>query len=158
MKTTVFSELPPDIQVLLLAASAVKEKAFNPYSQFFVGAALLSETGDIITGTNYESASYGGTICAERAALITANSKGFRRFKAIAIIARQASIDMLDVCSPCGICRQLLIENSQHSQLPLTCYLSNTSMNKIIVTDIETLMPLAFIESTFMPQSKVMAP
>lgn len=149
MITTNFSELTSEIQVLLLAASAIKEKAFNPYSKFFVGAALLTDTGEVISGTNYESASYGGTICAERAALITANTKGFRRFNAIAIIARQLSTDLTDVCSPCGICRQLLIENSQQSGIPLTCYLSNTNMSKIIVTTIEELIPLAFNANTF---------
>ncbi len=144
METFSFNTVPSEIQTLLLAASAAKEKAYNPYSHFFVGAALLTEEGDIVTGCNYESASFGATICAERAALVNANTRGFRRFKALAITARGETTDTIEVCAPCGVCRQLLAEAAELSGGDLACYLSNTTMSKVVMTSLSELLPLAF--------------
>ena len=102
---------PEDYQVKLLdAAEEAMEKAYNPYSHFYVGAALLTADGKIITGANYENASYGNTICAERAALLKANAEGYRRFKAIAIIAKGENFDVDKPTAPCGACRQSIFE------------------------------------------------
>lgn len=144
MEIKSFASIPSEGQILLLAASAVKEHAYNPYSHFFVGAALLTYSDDIVTGTNYESASYGATICAERAAIVAANTKGFRQFKALAVIARGEANDMPETCSPCGLCRQLLFEAAELSGGDFVCYLSNTAMTKIRVTTVTELFPLPF--------------
>jgi len=87
------------------AAVAARKKAVAPYSQFKVGAALLTSRGEIITGANVESASYGLTCCAERVALFSALTSGKKDFVAIAVTA-----EMEGGAMPCGACRQLLSE------------------------------------------------
>ncbi|KAL5492737.1 hypothetical protein ACEPAI_4184 [Sanghuangporus weigelae] len=90
---------------LIKAAVEAKEYAYCRYSKFRVGAALLSKSGNVIKGSNIENASYGGTICAERTALIKAVSEGIREFRALAV-----TTDMPSVISPCGMCRQVIRE------------------------------------------------
>ncbi|MGC8710216.1 MAG: cytidine deaminase [Candidatus Micrarchaeia archaeon] len=136
---------PEDYQVKLLdAAEEAMEKAYNPYSHFYVGAALLTADGKIITGANYENASYGNTICAERAALLKANAEGYRRFKAIAIIAKGENFDVDKPTAPCGACRQSIFEASQLSDFDIEVIMSNTKRDVIIIKKISELLPLAF--------------
>ncbi len=86
------------------AIIAAKE-AYAPYSNYHVGAALLTSEGIIYTGCNVENASYGATICAERTAVFKAVSEGQRQFIAIAVATKNSG-------SPCGLCRQVLREFS----------------------------------------------
>jgi cytidine deaminase len=86
-------------------ALRAREKACAPYSNFKVGAALITQDGKIFTGANVESASYGLTCCAERVALFHALTSGKKKFYAIAVVARADGGAM-----PCGACRQLLSE------------------------------------------------
>ena len=95
-----------DINKLFDKAVEVSEKAYAPYSNFHVGAALLCADGSIETGVNVENRSFGLTNCAERSAVFTAVSKGKKDFKAIAIYCRDADYPV----SPCGACRQVLSE------------------------------------------------
>ncbi len=90
---------------LITLAIETKKKAISTYSNFRVGAALLTKDNKVITGANIENASYGLTLCAERLAIFTALHNGERNFKAIAIAA-----DSKDYISPCGACRQILME------------------------------------------------
>lgn len=90
---------------LIMAALKARERAIAPYSKFKVGAALLTRDGEIITGANVESASYGLTCCAERVALFKALTEGRTLFTAVAVVARVPGVPM-----PCGACRQLLAE------------------------------------------------
>jgi cytidine deaminase len=94
-----------DVKKLVRAAALARAGAVAPYSQFKVGAALLTRSGNIIAGANVESASYGLTCCAERIALFKALTDGERRFVALAVVARWPGGPM-----PCGACRQLLAE------------------------------------------------
>ncbi|MBV8206156.1 MAG: cytidine deaminase, partial [Acidobacteria bacterium] len=92
---------------LVAAAEAAMLRAYAPYSNFFVGAALLGESGNIYTGCNVENASYGLTICAERNAVFAAVAAEGAQFKLKAIaVANKAYA----ACSPCGACRQVLCE------------------------------------------------
>jgi cytidine deaminase len=98
-------------QQALEQALTVLDNAYNPYSGFSVGATLISADGRLITGTNFENAAYGSTICAERAAVLQANSMGVRHFTGIAIIARGKNRKATNkVTAPCGSCRQVLWE------------------------------------------------
>src|SRR5512136_3286022 len=90
---------------LVRAAARARQQAVAPYSKFKVGAALLTRSGQIVTGANVESASYGLTCCAERVALFNALTAGQRDFLAVAVVARAPGGPM-----PCGACRQLLAE------------------------------------------------
>ena len=90
-------------QQLVAAAHTARKQAYAPYSNYAVGAAVLTENGEIIPGCNVENASYGGTICAERVALTAAIAQGKRELRAIAVVT-------VDGGSPCGLCRQVMIE------------------------------------------------
>lgn len=90
-------------------AVRASEKSYSPYSNFKVGAVLLTEDGQIFTGCNIENASYSLTMCAERTAIFKAVSSGFRNFRAIAI-AGSADGDFSKSCIPCGACLQVMAE------------------------------------------------
>jgi cytidine deaminase len=92
-------------QRVLRAALRARQRAVAPYSDFRVGAALLTKSGTIITGANVESASYGLTCCAERIAVFKALTEGQTRFEALAVAA-----DCRGGPMPCGACRQILAE------------------------------------------------
>ena len=88
---------------LIASATAARERAYAPYSNFKVGAALLGKSGRVYTGCNVENAAYGTCICAERTAVFKAISEGEREFEAIAVVTENG-------VSPCGPCRQVMIE------------------------------------------------
>ena len=90
-------------QTLVEAAIAVRRNAYAPYSNYPVGAALLTQSGKTYTGVNIENAAYPTSICAERTAVFKAVSEGERAFTAIAVVTNNGG-------SPCGSCRQVLAE------------------------------------------------
>ena len=94
-----------DYRDLIFKAIAAREKAYVPYSNFKVGAALVTEDNTVYSGCNIENASYGATNCAERTAIFKAVSDGHTKIKAIAIVT-----DLENYASPCGICRQVILE------------------------------------------------
>lgn len=96
-----------DYQGLIAAAARAREKAYAPYSRYRVGAAVLTEEGQIFTGCNVENIAYGSTICAERTAIVKAISEGYRRFKALAIVVDSDTLGI-----PCGACRQVIAEHA----------------------------------------------
>jgi cytidine deaminase len=95
----------PDYPALIAAARAARERAYCPYSGFAVGAAALTASGRIFPGCNVENAAYPATICAERAALLGAYAAGEREIVALAVVA-----DTTEPVSPCGTCRQVILE------------------------------------------------
>ncbi len=94
-----------DYKVLMEEAEKVSTKAYAPYSNFSVGACILTSSGKTYTGCNFENSSFGLTICAERNAAGSAIADGERNFKAIAIYSPKR-----DLCYPCGACLQVLHE------------------------------------------------
>jgi cytidine deaminase len=144
MKEIPYASLAPIDKRLIDEAEKVMETAYNPYSHFYVGAALLAQNGQIFTGSNVENAAIGSTICAERAAILRANAQGIRMFDKIAIITRGENFDTKEVFASCGSCRQMLYESSQISGRNLEIIMSTTKKDKIVVATIEELLPLAF--------------
>lgn len=119
---------------LVAAARAAREHAVADFSHFKVGAALETETGEIITGCNVENASYGLTICAERVAIFKALSEGKRAFKRIVVVA-----DTADPTPPCGACRQIIWEFCGDIEVTLA------NMQKVTKTlPMKDLLPLPF--------------
>ena len=122
---------------LVRAAARARERAVAPYSKFKVGAALLTKTGEIISGANVESASYGLTCCAERVALFTALTAGKRNFVAVAVVARTAGGPM-----PCGACRQLLAEYAPKAKVFVA---DSRALDVIKVFSVRQLLPAEFV-------------
>lgn len=88
---------------LVMCAREARERAYVPYSGYRVGAALLTRSGKIFGGCNVENASYGLTLCAERTAMVSAVAAGEQDYRAIAVVTE-------DLGSPCGACRQFMVE------------------------------------------------
>ena len=122
-----------DRELFDLALKAM-DNAYVPYSNFRVGAALLSEDGRVFTGCNVENASYGGTICAERTAIVKAVSEGARKFTAIAVAGEEVD------AWPCGICRQVLSEFSR--DMRVICGARKTG--RFTTVPLKELLPYAF--------------
>jgi cytidine deaminase len=121
---------------LISAALRARKKAVAPYSKFKVGAALLTDGGEIITGANVESASYGLTCCAERVALFAALTSGKKNFVALAVVSHKAA-------TPCGACRQLLAEYAPRARVFVA---DGRAPNRIREFSIQELLPAAFLD------------
>ena len=98
------------VSMLVKKANEARAKSYCPYSGFAVGAALLCADGTIYTGANIENASYTPTVCAERVAFFQAVHDGHREFTAIAIVGGSYGADISALCTPCGVCRQVMSE------------------------------------------------
>ena len=95
---------------LIELALEARNRSYCPYSGFAVGAALLCQDGTIYTGCNIESSAYTPTICAERTAIFKAVSEGKRDFICMAVAGGNKDADILPITTPCGVCRQVMIE------------------------------------------------
>ena len=122
---------------LIRAAARARENAVAPYSQFKVGAVLLTQSGEIIGGANVESASYGLTYCAERVALFNALTSRRKDFIAVAVVARAPGGPM-----PCGACRQLLAEYAPDAVVLVA---DSRKLNAIRKFSVKKLLPAAFV-------------
>lgn len=124
---------------LMDAAKSVLDKAYVPYSHFPVGAALLMDDGEIITGVNVENVSFGATNCAERTAIFTSITQGYapKSIQAIAVAGITESF-----LSPCSICRQVMVEMCE-SDVPV--FLTRKD-GEILETTVAQLVPFAFSE------------
>ena len=129
-----------DRKELVRQAFLAQQQAYAPYSEFLVGAALLTEDGKIYQGCNIENASFGLTNCAERTALFKAVSEGVREFDAIAIVGSKAGEKNTLVTGPCGVCRQALYEFGG----PGLTVIMAKSEEDYIVTTLGKLLPYGF--------------
>ncbi len=123
-----------DWSALKAAALAAQGRAYAPYSDYKVGAALLTAGGEVITGCNVENATFGATCCAERTAVFSAVASGHRSFTAIAVVTNGA-----EPGTPCGICRQVLAEFG--SDMDVLCF---TPEGAEQVYRLSQLLPFAF--------------
>ena len=122
---------------LVRAAAAASKHSASQYSRFQVGAALLTRAGEIIGGANVESASYGLTCCAERIALFKALTDGKKNFTAIAVVAPCAGGP-----TPCGACRQLLMEYAPDAKVFVA---DSNDLKSIRDFTVRELLPAAFV-------------
>ena len=117
-------------------AIEVSKNAYCPYSKFAVGACILTDTGNIYTGCNYENGSFGMTICAERNAIGTAIANGEKKIKAVAIYSPNK-----DNCTPCGACREVIHEfSNDDSEVDIIVKIGN----EIRVHNLAYLLPESF--------------
>lgn len=135
-EVAVLKEMVPETnyQNLISAAKDARNNAYCPYSKFAVGAAVLTDKGNIYTGSNVENVSYGLTVCAERIAIFKAVNAGERSIKAIAIV-----LDAQDFGAPCGACRQVIYEFGKDSDVIMATVNGNYEIKKI-----KELLPYAF--------------
>ena len=120
-------------QKLIELGNEARQKAYVPYSNYRVGAALLTKSGAIYTGVNIENAAYPVTICAERVAVFKAVSEGEKEFEAISVVTDNGG-------SPCGSCRQVLSEFG----LDTIVYIADGDGNLVQETTVRELLPGAF--------------
>ena len=129
---------------LIAAAKHATEKSYAPYSNFKVGAALLLENGEIVTGNNQENAAYPSGLCAERGTIFYANSVyPDQQIEAIAIAAWANNTFTKDAITPCGGCRQVLLEAENRFSAPMRI-LMYSEEGIYVVNTIKTLLPLSF--------------
>jgi cytidine deaminase len=137
-------ELPGSSRNLVLQAREAAGRAYAPYSGYRVGASVLLENGELVTGNNQENAAYPSGLCAERTALFYASS----RFPGVAV--RAIAISTLsniilpgDFAKPCGACRQVMAEYEDLSGKPIEMILDGSS-EIMVVNGIDTLLPFRF--------------
>ena len=120
---------------LIKEAIKARENAYVPYSDFKVGAAILTENGQLYTGCNIENASLGATNCAERTAIFKAVSEGHNKIKAVAVVG-----DLNNYTYPCGICRQVINEFATRD----IKIIIGKNENDYLVKTMEEILPGAF--------------
>ncbi len=139
-------ELSQNEQILINKSKEAVKNAYAPYSKFSVGAAVLLENGEIITGTNQENAAYPSGMCAERVALFYANSKyPSVPVKGIAVTAFTNNKFIETPVPPCGSCRQVIVETETRFNTPIKIYLVSTKKITVI-NDAKSLLPINFDE------------
>lgn len=139
------SELNTEDHSLLMSAIESVDKAYAPYSQYYVGAALKLKNGEVIQGNNQENVAYPSGLCAERVAIFYASSKyPEMEVESIAITAKARNFKIKEVVAPCGACRQVLAEYEMKQDKPIRIILQGDGGKVIIFKSIEDILPLMF--------------
>jgi cytidine deaminase len=142
------AELPEIEQKLLNKAKQNLKNAYAPYSNFHVAACILLANGKMVTGTNQENASYPIGLCAERVAIAAATALYPNiAISAIAITVQNMNSPCLEAVSPCGTCRQVILEQEQITGLPIKLLLKSEADEVYIINSIVDLLPLSFNKS-----------
>ncbi|MBR4343029.1 MAG: cytidine deaminase [Lachnospiraceae bacterium] len=128
------------IPMLIEKAFEMRAFSYTPYSNFKVGAALLTKKGTVYGGCNIENAAYGPSNCAERTAFFKAVSEGEREFAAIAIVGGSED-GVKDFCAPCGVCRQVMAEFCDPDEFMI---ILAKSSDEYIKYSLKELLPLGF--------------
>ena len=141
-------ELPEDVKELMQMAHEARKMAYAPYSSFYVGAALLLENKEIITGSNQENASYPSGLCAERTAIYYAGAKFPKtRILKMAISAGSKNKVSQKPIPPCGACRQAIAEYEIKQQYPIEIYFMGETGKVAKSASLENLLPFLFDNS-----------
>ena len=141
-------ELPQEVQTLMQKSFEIREKAYAPYSEFYVGAAIELETGEIVLGNNQENAAYPSGLCAERSAIyyLGANYPG-SVIKRMAISARSLKSVLTTPTPPCGACRQAIAEYEQKQKSPIEIYFMGEKGKIVRTASLANILPLIFDSS-----------
>ena len=139
------SELPDEEHALVRLSRGMTDHAYAPYSGFCVGAAVLLDNGEVVTGSNQENAAYPSGLCAERVAVFAAASMhpGIP-MKMVAISAKCSVKGHDHPVAPCGACRQVLLEYEELQQKPIKILLSHETGTIHVIERVSDLLPLAF--------------
>lgn len=138
-------ELPQDVQELMDKASDARDCAYAPYSKFKVGAAVLLDNNEVITGSNQENASYPSGLCAERTAMFYASAKyPDAKFIKMALTAKSMNHRVVTPIPPCGSCRQAIAEYEVKQQSPIEIYFMGETGKVIKSNSLKELLPLMF--------------
>ena len=142
------NELPQDAKELMQKAVEAREDSYSPYSKFKVGAAILLDNNEVISGSNQENASYPAGLCAERTALFYAGAKfpGAKMLK-LAVSARSENHPVEIPTPPCGNCRQAIAEYEVKQELPIEIYFMGEKGKVVKSESISDLLPLIFDNS-----------
>jgi len=139
------SELPTDVQKLMIDAIETRKKAYAPYSKFRVGAALLLDNGKIVLGSNQENAAYPSGLCAERVAIFSAGTLyPDAKMVKIAISATSDTNPTLTPIPPCGACRQSISEYEIKQEAAIELYFMGESGSIYKSDSLKNLLPLVF--------------
>ncbi len=139
------SELSEPDATLLQAAEDASQHAYAPYSQFFVGAALKLENGNTVLGTNQENVAYPSGLCAERVALFSASTNyPEETIEAMAITVNTKKTVLSEPLSPCGNCRQVIMEYQNKQKKPIRLILGGQGDTVWIFNDSAALLPFGF--------------
>jgi len=141
-------ELPSETQELMFKAMEARKNAYAPYSKFHVGAAILLENGEIVTGSNQENASYPSGLCAERTAIYYAGSQfPDSKIVTMALTAGSTQHQTVTPIPPCGACRQAIAEYEVKQDSPIEIYFMGET-GKVAKSDsLANLLPLVFDKS-----------
>lgn len=142
------STLPIADLELLKEAEVALDRAYAPYSHFHVGAAIRLDSGEVHTGNNQENVAYPSGLCAERVALFHAMSMNPESIvEAVAIAARSEDFDLSRIITPCGACRQALLEYEVNSASPIRVIMGASKGQAVVVDSVLSLLPLSFCET-----------
>lgn len=141
-------ELSGDNKALLEKARDARESAYAPYSEFHVGASLLLEDGSIVSGSNQENMAYPSGLCAERVAFFYygAHHRG-KKIVRLAITASSTEFPSDHPVTPCGACRQAMLEYELLQNSPIQILMQGSSGNVFSVESVQELLPLFFLEN-----------
>jgi cytidine deaminase len=143
-----FEKLPKEVKHLMEKAFEARNTAYAPYSKFKVGAAILLDNNEIVTGSNQENASYPSGLCAERTAIYYAGAKFPRaKIKRIAISAKSMNRHLVIPIPPCGACRQAISEYEMKQETPIEIYFMGEGGYIIKSNSLKDLLPLGFDSS-----------
>ena len=129
-------------QISQLIETAIEQRAYSyaPYSEFRVGAALLTKNGTVYTGCNIENAAYTPTNCAERTAFFKAVSQGEREFQAICVVGGKGET-LTDYAAPCGVCRQVMMEFCDPEEFQI---IVAVSLKEYRILTLKEMLPMGF--------------
>lgn len=143
-----FQELSEEDQSLMLQAQEACKTSYSPYSNFTVGTALLLEDGSFIPGSNQENAAYPDGLCAERVALFASGAiHPGKTIKKLAVAARRANTEVFLEASPCGSCRQVMLEFEGRQSQPIELIIRWGTQAYVKLDSVSDLLPFSFTKT-----------